>query len=53
MYNLICIRKQITERPNSIATLVKNIQTKVFRFLFNYDAINTYTAASEEGVTPK
>lgn len=53
MYNLICIRKQINERPSSIAALMKNIQLKVFRFLFNYDAFNVYTASSDETVVPK
>ena len=48
IYNTICIRKQIAERPNSIGALVRNIQTKVFKFLLGYEASSVYTASNEE-----
>lgn len=47
IYNTICISKQITERPKSISAIVRNIQNKVFRFLFGYDIATVYTATQD------
>lgn len=40
IYNYICLKRGISERPSSIIGLIKNIQTKVFKHLFNYEACN-------------
>lgn len=47
MYNMICIKKQITERPTSISGLVRNIQTKVFKHILGYEASSVYTASQD------
>lgn len=44
LYTHISIKKQINERPPTLSALMKNIQTKVFKFLFNYEASNYYPA---------
>lgn len=41
LYSLATIKKQMTDKQNSISSMVKNIQTKIFKFLFNYEAANT------------
>lgn len=48
LFSQISIKKQINERPTSINNLMKNIQTKVFKFLFNYEASNFYQAGFED-----
>ena len=47
LFPYICLKKYITERPLTISGLVKNIQTKVFKHLFNYEASSSYTATKD------
>ncbi len=44
MYNQIAIRRFVTERILTISGLTKLIQTKVFKYLFNYEASSVYSA---------
>lgn len=53
LYSSISIKKQINDRSTSISALVKNVQTKVFKYLFNYEAANTYTATDETSENKK
>ena len=48
LFNTICIKKQITERPKDIATLARNIQTKVFKFVLGYEASSIFPATGGE-----
>ena len=48
LYSSAAIKKQINERQSSISGMVKMIQTKIFKFLFNYEASNTYAASEEK-----
>ena len=45
IYTQICLRRGITERPQTIMDSLKNIKTKVFKHMFNYELLpetNTY-----------
>lgn len=36
IYNQICLRRGVTERPSNINELLRNIKGKTFKHLFNY-----------------
>ena len=45
IYNQISLKRGISERPTNILEIFKNIKTKVFKHLFNYELsaeINSY-----------
>jgi L-lysine 2,3-aminomutase len=37
IYSQICLKRGISERPYNLAELLKNIKSKVFKHLFNYE----------------
>lgn len=53
LYTQICLKRGINERPSTLNGLMKNVQTKVFKFLFNYEAsrIETYETEGEKSKT--
>ena len=48
MYNQICLKKGILERPQNLTVLMKNLQYKVFKHLFGYEANTFYTAVKDD-----
>lgn len=48
MYNQICLKKGILERPQNLTVLMKNLQYKVFKHLFGYEANSFYTAVKDD-----
>ena len=47
LFNKICLKKGIFERPQTLNILTKNIQQKIFKFLFGYEAQSIYTAVKD------
>jgi L-lysine 2,3-aminomutase len=53
IYNQICLKRGITERPYNLNELLKNIKSKVFKHLFNYEIThetNTYRIEERKAV---
>lgn len=48
MYNQICLKRGIFERPQNLTVLMKNLQQKVFKHLFSYEANSFYTAVKDD-----
>ena len=53
IYNQISLKRGISERPTNILEIFKNIKTKVFKHLFNYELsaeINSYKIQGKKAV---
>jgi L-lysine 2,3-aminomutase len=48
MFNQICLKRGIYERPQTMTSMMKTLQQKVFKHLFAYEANSFYTAVKDD-----
>jgi hypothetical protein len=53
LYPQICLKRGVTERAGSVADALRNIKSKVFKHLFNYELspdTNTYRIEERKAI---